>query len=32
MRTAGEVNAAVRLLSEPVPEAAWAELTTGLAG
>jgi hypothetical protein len=26
MWTAGEVNAAVRLLSEPVPEAAWAEL------
>ena len=26
LRTAGEVNAAVRLLSEPVPEAAWAEL------
>jgi D-threo-aldose 1-dehydrogenase len=27
LRTAGEVNAAVRLLSEPVPEAAWTELT-----
>jgi D-threo-aldose 1-dehydrogenase len=26
MRTAGEVNAAARLLAEPVPEAAWAEL------
>ncbi len=27
MRTADEVNAALRLLAEPVPEAAWAELT-----
>ena len=26
MRTAGEVDAALRLLSEPVPEAAWEEL------
>ena len=27
LRTADEVNAALRLLAEPVPEAAWAELT-----
>jgi D-threo-aldose 1-dehydrogenase len=27
MRTADEVNAALRLLAEPVPEAAWPELT-----
>jgi D-threo-aldose 1-dehydrogenase len=28
LRTASEVDSAVRLLSEPVPEAAWAELAT----
>jgi D-threo-aldose 1-dehydrogenase len=29
LRTAREADAAVRLLSEPVPDAAWAELTAG---
>jgi D-threo-aldose 1-dehydrogenase len=32
MRTAQEVNAAVRLLAEPVPEPAWAELNALAAG
>jgi hypothetical protein len=29
LRTAGEVDVAVRLLSEPVPAAVWAELAGG---
>jgi D-threo-aldose 1-dehydrogenase len=32
MRTADEVNTAVHMLAEPVPEAAWAELAAGPAG